>query len=161
MANPGQKEIVLTRAGLEKLEKELNYLKTVRRREVATRIREAAELGDLSENSEYDEAKNEQAFLEGRIARLEGMLRRARVLDDQSEGGTTVVIGSKVVLRDQETGEELEYTIVSSAEAAPEDNLISDESPVGKALMGKQPGAVVQVEVPAGTLTYEILEVTN
>jgi len=136
-------------------------LKTQKRREVAERIKAARELGDISENSEYDDAKNEQAFIEGRIAALEKTLRRARVVSmDEADAGV-VVLGSRVRVRDLELGEEMEYRVVGSAEADPTENRISNESPVGKALMGQRAGTVVTVKVPDGTIQLEILEVLN
>jgi len=156
-----EKEVILTPDGLAKLERELEHLKTVRRREVAARIKQAIEFGDISENSEYDDAKNEQAFIEGRIASLEKMLRNARVVDEESVDAGTVAIGSRVRLRDLELGEEFEYTVVGSAEADPSAQRISNESPVGRALMGRKVGDVVEVEAPVGTLKYEIVGITR
>ena len=153
-----QQEILLTKEGLARLESELEMLKTQKRREVAERIKAARELGDISENSEYDDAKNEQAFIEGRIAALEKTLRRARVVSmDEADAGV-VVLGSRVRVRDLELGEEMEYRVVGSAEADPTENRISNESPVGKALMGQRAGTVVTVKVPDGTIQLEILE---
>lgn len=154
MAN--EKEVILTLDGLNKLEKELEYLKTVRRREVAERIKQALEFGDISENSEYEDAKNEQGFIEGRILAIEKMLRNARVIDDEDVHTDVVSLGSRVVLVDLETGEKLEYTIVGSAEADPSSHKISNESPVGKALMGKKVKEEVEIKVPVGTLRYRI-----
>jgi len=156
-----EKEVILTPDGLAKLERELEHLKTVRRREVAARIKQAIEFGDISENSEYDDAKNEQAFIEGRIASLEKMLRNARVVDEESVDAGRVTIGSRVRLRDLELGEEFEYTVVGSAEADPSAQRISNESPVGRALMGKRVGDVVEVEAPVGTLKYEIVGISR
>ena len=150
------KEVILTLEGLNKLEKELDYLKSTRRREVAERIKLAIEFGDISENSEYEDAKNEQAFIEGRILQLEKMLRNAKVIDDQEIDDHVVTVGSTVKLRDLETNGEFEYTIVGSAEADPSQARISNESPVGRAILGKAVAAVVEVDVPAGTLKYEI-----
>ena len=140
------KEVLLTPDGLSKLEKELDHLKTVKRREVAARIKQALEFGDISENSEYDDAKNEQAFVEGRIATLEKMLRNARVIDQDEVDTDTVTVGSKVRLKDLESGQEYEYTLVGSAEADPAEARISNESPVGRAILGKKVGAVVEVD---------------
>ena len=151
------KEVILTPDGYRRLEEELEALRTVRRREVAERIKEALSFGDITENAEYDDAKQEQAFLEGRILYLEKTLRNARVLEKDEISAEKVGIGSKVLLRDLEYNEELEYTIVSSAEANPNDNKISISSPVGKAISGKPVGSIVEVVVPAGTLKYEIL----
>lgn len=156
-----EKEVILTPDGLAKLEKELEHLKTVRRREVAARIKQAIEFGDISENSEYDDAKNEQAFIEGRIASLEKMLRNATVLDEESVDTERVTVGVKVRLRDLEQGREFEYTLVGSAEADPSEARISNESPVGKALMGQKVGDVVEVQAPVGTLKYEIVGISR
>lgn len=153
-----EKEIILTLDGLKKLEEELETLKTQKRREVAERIKQAIEFGDISENSEYDDAKTEQAFIEGRIITLEKMLRNARVIDDNEEKDF-VSIGSSIVLKDMEYGDQEEYTIVGSAEADPAVNKISNESPVGKAVLGHQKGSIVEVNVPAGVLRYEILDI--
>lgn len=155
------KEVLLTPDGLSKLEKELDHLKTVKRREVAARIKQALEFGDISENSEYDDAKNEQAFVEGRIATLEKMLRNARVIDQDEVDTDTVTVGSKVRLKDLESGQEYEYTLVGSAEADPGAARISNESPVGRAILGKKVGTVVEVDAPAGTLRYEILSISR
>ncbi|HLS90739.1 MAG TPA: transcription elongation factor GreA [Limnochordia bacterium] len=155
------KEVLLTPDGLSKLEKELDHLKTVKRREVAARIKQALEFGDISENSEYDDAKNEQAFVEGRIATLEKMLRNARVIDQDEVDTDTVTVGSKVRLKDLESGQEYEYTLVGSAEADPAAARISNESPVGRAILGKKVGTVVEVDAPAGTLRYEILSISR
>jgi len=156
-----EKEVYLTKEGLEKLEAELEYLKTVRRGEVAERIKQAIEFGDISENSEYEDAKNEQAFIEGRIITLEKMLRNAQVIDNINVDTDMVSVGSKVLLRDLEVGDEVEYTLVGSAEADPIENKISNESPVGMAIMGKKVGDIVTVHVPAGTLQYEIVAISR
>ncbi len=153
------KEVLLTPEGLKKLEKELETLKTVKRREVAQRIKQALEFGDISENSEYDDAKNEQAFIEGRIISLEKLLRNARIIDDENYADGEVVVGRWVRLKDLETGDILEYQIVGSAEADPMNSRISNESPVGSMLIGKKPGAIVDVDVDAGLLQYELLDV--
>ena len=153
-----EKEVILTVEGLKKLEDELELLKTQKRREVAERIKQAIEFGDISENSEYEDAKNEQAFIEGRIITLEKMLRNARIIDEL-EGSDVVAIGAKVRLKDVDFGEEEEYFIVGSAEADPGTNKISNESPVGKALLGQSKGSVVEVNVPAGILHYQILDI--
>jgi len=151
-------EIFLTPVGFRKLEEELEYLKTVRRREVAERIRQAKEFGDLSENSEYEDAKNEQAFVEGRIRELEVLLRNARVIAENGSNGI-VEIGSRVRLRDLGTGEEFEFQIVGSAEADPAQNRISHKSPVGQAVLGRRPGEVVEVQTPGGRAVYEIVQI--
>ncbi|RKO67816.1 transcription elongation factor GreA [Desulfofundulus salinus] len=154
-----EKEVILTLEGLKKLEKELEELKTIRRREVAARIKQAIEFGDISENSEYEDAKNEQAFIEGRILTLEQMLRNARVIDDERTGTDEVGLGSTVRLKDLEFGDEVEYTIVGSVEADPGAHKISNESPVGKAILGQRKGSVVEVSVPAGLLKYQIVDI--
>lgn len=156
-----EKEILLTPAGLAKLEQELDHLKTVRRREVAARIKQALEFGDISENSEYDDAKNEQAFIEGRIIKLEKMLRSSRVIDEDDIETGVVAVGTKVKIKDLEYGDVFEYTLVGSAEADPNENMISNESPVGQALLGKEVGSIVEVNVPAGVVRYEVLEVSR
>jgi transcription elongation factor GreA len=151
------KEVILTPEGLQKLEEELEHLKSVKRREVAERIKVAISYGDISENSEYEDAKNEQAFIEGRIMTLEKMLRNARIIQEDEVNTDVVSIGSTVRLRDIEFDEEVEYTIVGSAEADPASNKISNESPVGRALLGKKVGSIVDVQVPAGTIQFQIL----
>ncbi len=156
-----EKEVILTLDGLKKLEQELEHYKSVKRREVAERIKEAIEFGDISENSEYEDAKNEQAMIEGRILTLEKMLRNARVIDEGDIHTEDVSVGSIVLLKDLETGDEIYYTIVGSAEADPAKNKISNESPVGKALIGKTVGSVVEVTVPAGKLNYQILNISK
>ncbi|NLY91937.1 MAG: transcription elongation factor GreA [Firmicutes bacterium] len=156
-----EKEVILTLEGLNKLEKELEYLKTVRRREVAERIKQALEFGDISENSEYDDAKNEQGFIEGRIMDLEKILRNARVIDGQEVNLDEVGLGSRVSLLDLDTGEELEYTIVGSTEANPSQLKISNESPVGKALLGRKAGEELAINVPAGTLHYRVTAINK
>ncbi len=153
------KETLLTPEGVVKLEQELNYLNTVKRREIAERIKQAIAFGDLSENSEYDEAKNEQAFTEGRIVTLENMLRNVRVIDDEDISTDRVSIGCTVKILDIEFDETLEYTIVGSAEADPTQNKISNESPVGRALIGQQIGSVVDVNVPDGVIKFKILDI--
>lgn len=156
-----EKEVLLTPSGLAKLEQELEHLKTVRRREVAARIKQAIEFGDISENSEYDDAKNEQAFIEGRIASLEKTLRNVRVVDEDDFEAGIVTVGSRVKVKDLEMDEVFEYILVGSAESNPSENKISNESPVGQALVGQKVGSVVKVNVPAGVISYEILEVSR
>ncbi|MFZ5354814.1 MAG: transcription elongation factor GreA [Bacillota bacterium] len=153
------KENILTLEGLAKLEEELDHLKSTRRSEVALRIKQALAFGDISENSEYDEAKNEQAFVEGRIAQIENILRTAKVIDEDDIKTDMVSVGSKVLLKDIEFNDEVEYVIVGSAEADPINLKISNESPVGKALIGKAVGSVVDIIVPDGVIKYEILEI--
>ncbi|MDI3269092.1 MAG: transcription elongation factor GreA [Bacillota bacterium] len=152
-------ELLLTQEGLRKLEEELEYLKTVRRREVAERIKIARDFGDISENSEYEEAKNEQAFVEGRIAALEKALRNARVVAEEEVNPEQVNVGTTVVLRDVQTGEEFRYNIVGSHEADPSRQRISYQSPVGKAIFGRRAGETVDVRLPDGVVQYEIVKV--
>lgn len=154
-----KKEILLTQEGYQKLEDEVELLKTVRRKEVADRIKVAISFGDISENAEYDEAKNEQAQVEERIMKLENMIRRAVIIDESSIDVNVVTIGSIVKVKDLEFEEEDEYTIVGSAEADPYDGKISNESPVGRALLGRRTGDTVEVQVPDGTAKFEILEI--
>lgn len=156
-----QKQVFLTPEGLIKLEEELDIAKTVRRKEIAARIKTALDFGDLSENSEYDQAKNEQAQLEERIAKLETMLRNAKLIDEDEITTDIVSIGSKVVVNDLEYDEEMEYVIVGSAEADPFEGKISNESPLGSALLGKKPGDQVEVKVPDGSIKYEVLTITR
>ncbi|ACX52741.1 transcription elongation factor GreA [Ammonifex degensii KC4] len=156
-----EKEIVLTPEGLRRLEEELELLKSVRRREVAERIKQALAFGDISENAEYEDAKNEQAFVEGRIITLEKILRHARVIDQEEIGTEEVTIGSTVRLKDLADGAEYEYTIVGSEEADPAAHRISYESPVGRALLGKKKGDTVDVDVPAGKLSFQILDIAR
>lgn len=153
------KEVILTQDGLKKLEEELDNLKSVKRREVAERIKIAIGYGDISENSEYEDAKNEQAFIEGRIITLEKMLRNARIINNDEIDTDTVSVGSTVIVEDLEFGDKMEYTIVGTAESDPLKNKISNESPVGKAILGKQVGTVVDVNVPAGVIQYKILDI--
>ncbi|TZE81567.1 transcription elongation factor GreA [Calorimonas adulescens] len=153
------KTVVLTYEGLKKYEEELEYLKSVKRLEIAEKIKLARSYGDLSENSEYDEAKNEQAFIEGRIAQIEQMLRNAKVIDEEDVSTESVNIGTTVRVLDKEFNEEDEYTLVSSAEADPMHNKISDESPIGRALMGHKVGDEVEVEIPDGIVRLKILDI--
>ncbi len=155
-----EKDIFFTPEGLEKIENEIEYLKTVRRKEVSERIKVALGYGDLSENSEYDEAKNEQAQVEERIAKLEMMVRNAKIIDEKDLNTDVVNIGSSVKVRELDTMEEDEYTIVGSAEADPLEGKISNESPVGSKLLGNRVGDVVEVEVPDGIIKYEICGIT-
>lgn len=154
-------ETLITQEGLQKLKEELNELKSVRRINVSQRIKEAIALGDLSENSEYDDAKNEQAFIEGRIAELEGKIRTAKIIKETEDGAAKVRIGSHVILEDVETGDRFDYTVVGTAEADPFNNRISNESPVGKAILGQNINpsnpAVVTVKAPVGEIQYRIL----
>ena len=152
-----KKKFVMTYEGVKKLENELEYLKTVKRKEITEKIKVALGYGDLSENSEYDEAKNEQAFTEGRIIQLENMLKNAVVVDESEISTDIVTVGSIVKVMDFDFDEEVEYSIVGSAEADPMNYKISNESPVGEGLMGKKVGDVVEIEVPGGTTKFEVL----
>jgi transcription elongation factor GreA len=144
------RQSVITREGLEKLKEEIEHLTTVKRREVAERIKEAREFGDIAENAEYDDAKNEQALLEQRIAQLEERLRRATVIDGKDINTDEVQVGSTVHVKDQRSGESQKFQIVGSAEADPTQHKLSNESPIGQALVGQKRGAVVTVDVPRG-----------
>lgn len=155
------KEVILTQEGLKKLEDELENLKSVKRREVAERIKVAIGYGDISENSEYEDAKNEQAFIEGRVITLEKMLRNARIINSDEIDTDTVGIGATVSVEDLEFGDIVEYTIVGTAESNPLQNKISNESPVGKAILGKKKGTVVDVNVPAGVIQYKIVDIRS
>lgn len=155
------KTIKITDEGLKKLEEELENLKTVGRADIAEKIRVARGYGDLSENSEYDEAKNEQAKLEARIVEIEAMLKNVEIIEDIKGKAKTVVIGVKVKVIDEEFGEEEEYRVVGSTEANSREGKISDESPMGKALLGKKIGDVVTVEAPAGEFKVRILEISK
>lgn len=153
------KQIILTQEGLEALEKELEYLKSVRRKEVAEKIKVALSFGDLSENSEYDEAKNEQAIVEARILTLENQLKNVKIVAKSDNKGT-VSIGSFVTIRDVEFGDEMTYRIISSVESSNDMSTITDESPVGKALLGHKAGDSVMVTVPSGAkIEYQIVNV--
>jgi len=153
------KEFKITSARLKELEAELNYLKTTREKEVAELIKEARSFGDLSENSEYDEAKNEQAKLYGRIAEVENILANAVIIEEGEENTGKVGLGCRVRVLDVEMEEEEEYTIVGSQEADPMNYRISDDSPFGRAMVGKGVGDVVEVEAPVGVLQFRILSV--
>lgn len=153
------KEILLTQEGYDNLEKELEYLKTEKRAEIAERIRVALGFGDLSENSEYDEAKNAQASNEMKIAELENKVRYARVIDESEIDTKTVQIGNTIKVLDMEYDEEVEYTIVGSTEVDLSLNRISNESPIGAALLGAKKGEVIEAQVPAGIAKYKILSI--
>ena len=153
------KEVILTPEGYEKLKKEIELLQTEKRREVAERIRVAREFGDIAENAEYDDAKNEQAMLEHKIAQLEERLLSARVITKKEISKDNVSIGSHVRLRDMQANKTFEYHIVGSAEANPAENKLSNESPVGKAIMGRKKGEVVEVSAPRGSLKFKIMEI--
>ena len=151
-----EKEIVLTREGLTKLEQELDDLKTVHRKEVNDRIRQAKEFGDISENAEYEDAKQEQAFVEGRIMKLEAMIRNARIIDESEYADGEVHLGSTVKVKDVAKGDLHEFTIVGTAEADPPNHRLSNESPLGRALMAKKKGDTVDVNTPRGVVKYRV-----
>ena len=153
------RESLLTPEGYEKLKAEIEHLRTIKRREVAERIKEAREFGDISENAEYDDAKHEQALLEHRISMLQERLRQARVLDASEVSSDVVSIGTRVQLEDVDAGETIEYHIVGSAEADPAGNKLSNESPVGKAIIGRKKGETVEVVAPRGSLKFKILDI--
>ncbi|SEK42162.1 transcription elongation factor GreA [Paenibacillus sp. OK003] len=152
-------EVILTQEGLEKLEDELRDLKTVKRKELAARLKLAISYGDLKENSEYHSAKDDQAFMETRILILEKMLTKARVITSDNIDSNKVSIGSTILLNDIEFAEKIEYMLVGPAEADVADNKISYESPLGKELMGKEVGSVIHVNAPMGIIKYELLEI--
>ena len=156
-----EKEILLTQEGYDKLESELEYLKTEERAAIAERIRVALGFGDLSENSEYDEAKNAQAANETKIADLENKIRHARIIDESEIDTKTVQIGNKVKVHDMEFDEDVEYTIVGSTEVNLAENKISNESPLGAALLGAKRNNVVEVNAPAGVMKYKVLSITK
>ena len=153
------KEVILTAEGFEKLKQEIDVLQNDKRREVAERIRIAREFGDIAENAEYDDAKNEQAMLEHKIAQLEDRLLSARVISKKEISKDSVSVGSTVRLRDVAANKTFEYHIVGSAEANPAENKLSNESPVGKAIIGHKKGDVVEVSAPRGALKFKILEI--
>lgn len=155
------KQVILTPEGMKKLEEKLEHLKTVKRREVASRIEVALGFGDLSENAEYDEAKTEQAFVEGEILTIENMLRLAHVVDGDELGTDVVNVGSIVRVMDHDMEEELTYTICGTSEANPREMKVSTDSPIGKALIGQRVGATVQVPVPDGIIRMDILEISR
>ncbi|MBR5156364.1 MAG: transcription elongation factor GreA [Clostridia bacterium] len=156
-----EKEVILTYEGLKAREEELEYLKTQKRKEISEKIKVALGFGDLSENAEYDEAKNEQAEVEMRIVKLEKMLKNAKVIDDDNISTDSVVIGCKVKVLDIDFDEEAEYYIVGSTEADPNKNKLSDESPVGKALIGAKAGDTITVEAPNGEFQMKVLEISR
>ena len=155
-----KKQVKLTEDGLKQLEEELEYLKTKKRKEVSEKIKVALGFGDLSENSEYDEAKNEQAQVEARIVSLENMLKNAVVISEEDRDTSIVEIGAKVKLLDVEFDEEVTYKIVGSTEADPDKGKLSDESPLGAALLGRSTGETIDVDAPAGIIRYKILGIS-
>jgi transcription elongation factor GreA len=154
-----EREIVLTPEGYRRLKDEIDYLSTKKRDEVAERIRDSRQFGDISENSEYDDAKNEQAMLEQRIAVLEEKLRGAKIIESADVKTEAVGLGTRVTLQDMQGGDMLQYHIVGSTEADPTDHRLSNESPVGRAIMGRRPGDVVNVVVPKGTTKLKIITI--
>jgi len=155
------KTIKITDEGLKKLQEELEYLKTVGRTEIAEKIKVARGYGDLSENSEYDEAKNEQAKIEARIVELEAMLNNVEIISDVKGAAKTVIVGVCVKVRELKTEKEFEYRIVGSTETDPRNGMISDECPVGKALLGKKAGEIAVVEAPSGEIKLEVLNISR
>jgi transcription elongation factor GreA len=153
------KDVILTKEGYQRLKNEIEFLSTERRREIAERIKLAREFGDIAENAEYDTAKNEQAMLEARIAKLEERLAAARVIEKREISKDVVSVGATVRLRDVDAKQTVEYHIVGSAEANPAEQKLSNESPVGKAIMGHKKGETVEVVTPRGSLKYKILEI--
>jgi len=155
------KQVILSSQGLKNLEEEIEQLKTEKRKEIAEKIKVALSFGDLSENGEYDEAKNEQAMVESRIATIEAMLKNVKLIDDDEITTDAVNVGTKVKILDIEFNENIEYQIVGSTEADPDKFSISDESPVGRALLGREVGDEVIVETPGGTIKYKILQIAK
>lgn len=154
------KQVKLTEDGLKQLEEEIEYLKTKKRKEVSEKIKVALGFGDLSENSEYDEAKNEQAQVEARIVSVENMLKNAIVIDESERDTSKVELGATVTIHDIEFDEDITYKIVGSTEADPDEGRLSDESPLGKSLMGKAEGEMIDVDAPAGVIQYKILKIS-
>ena len=154
-----EKGILISQEGFEKLEKELDYLRTVKRAEIAEKIKVALGFGDLSENSEYDEAKNAQAENEGKIAELENKIRYAQIIDESEIDTKTVQVGNIVQLHDMDFDEDVTYTIVGPTEVNLDENKISNESPIGSALLGKKKNDVVEIKVPVGIVKYKILSI--
>ncbi len=155
------KQTILTDEGLKNYEQELEYLKTVKRKEVAEKIKVALSFGDLSENSEYDEAKNDQAMLEARIQQIESILKNAKIIDESELSNEHIHIGSKVRVYDYDFEEEADYQLIGSDEADPFNGKLSDESPVGAALIGHQVGDIVEVDTPDGTVKFKILQISK
>ncbi len=154
-----EKETIITEEGLRKLESELEELKTVHRKEVNDRIRQAKEFGDISENAEYEDAKQEQAFIEGRIMKLEAMIRNAKIIHEGEGGADEVHLGTTVKVRNLGSNNENEYTIVGSAESDPLNAKISNESPIGRALMGAKPGQTVTASAPSGDVQLRVVSI--
>ncbi len=156
-----ERDVLLTQEGYEKLKEELAHLQDVKRLEVAERIRVAREFGDISENSEFDDAKNEQAMIEKEIAKLEERLRAARIIDPTEASADAVAVGLRVKVKDITRKKDMEYQLVGSAEADPTNGRLSNESPVGRALMGRKKGETFEVMVPAGTLTLKVVSISK
>ncbi len=156
-----ERDVLLTQEGFEKLNEELRFLQEVKRLEVAERIRVAREFGDISENSEFDDAKNEQAMIEKEIAKLEERLRAARIIDPTEASADAVAVGLRVKVKDITRKKDMEYQLVGSAEADPTNGRLSNESPVGRALMGRKKGETFEVMVPAGTLTLKVVSISK
>lgn len=161
MIEMNNKETILTEKGLQELERELEHLKTVGRQEIAEKIKVARSFGDLSENSEYDEAMSDQGKMEARILEIEYMLKNVKIIDEDNINTDKVFVGSKVTIKDLETKEKLTYQIVGFAQADPDNGRISDESPVGKALIGKKTGDTVSVEAPMGIISFKIMSISK
>lgn len=162
-APPAEEEdqaVYVTKEGLNQLKEELEFLKNTRRKQVADRLKEAISYGDLSENSEYEEAKNEQAFVEGRVLELEDKVKRAKIIDEKHHSKKVVELGTKVVIRRKGRKETEEYTIVGSTEADPFVHRISNDSPVGRQLMEKKAGEMISVQAPSGKIEYEIVKLS-
>ncbi len=155
------KPVMLTAQGLKQLEEELDYLKGEKRREIAEKIKVARSYGDLSENSEYDDAKNEQAIMEARIATIEANLKNAVLIDEDEISNEHIHIGSRVTIENLKSSKKFEYKIVGSNESNPKDGKISDESPIGKGLLGYSIGDVVEIETPSGVLTFKVLNISK
>ena len=155
------KGVIVSKEGFEKLEKELDYLRTTKRAEIAEKIKVALGFGDLSENSEYDEAKNAQAENEGKIAELENKIRYAKIIDESEIDTKTVQVGNIVKVHDEEYDEDVTYTIVGSTEVDLSQNRISNESPIGSAILGAKKNQVVEVQAPAGVMQYKVLSITK
>lgn len=154
-------EVILTQEGYDKIVTELEDLVSVKRKEVSERLKEAISYGDLSENSEYDSAKNEQAELEEKILKLENMIRKAKIIKEEEMSSDRVGIGLKVKVKDTATGDKMEFAIVGATEADPFEGKISNESEVGKNLMGKKKGDTVEIIVPDGVVTYKVMDITK
>lgn len=156
-----EQEVLITLEGLQQKKDELENLKTVRRREVAARIKQAIEFGDISENSEYEDAKNEQAFIEGEILNLEKLLKNARIIDEEAHSNSVISEYSTVELKNMATGAKIKFQIVGSVDAKPFEQKISNESPVGAAVLGHKKGDVVEVNAPAGIVTYRVMSISK